>query len=102
MKRSLSPLAIVALKSSSAGFQFLILVLTARWFGVEYRGEIALFMVTVGFLVLLNGFAGSASSTYICGKDRRLSVLIVVLGFGYGFSALISGLSLGFLSILGS
>lgn len=76
---------IAALKGGAAGLQFLLLVLTARWFGVTFRGEIALFNATVNLIVLVVGFTGGASIVYLAAREPSRRHLRRLLGASYVF-----------------
>jgi O-antigen/teichoic acid export membrane protein len=78
---------VLALKGGAAALQFVLLVLTARWFGVEFRGEIALFNATVN-LIVSYAFAvtvpvvialGAAVLGVSLGHEAPLVVLVSVL-----------------------
>ena len=69
MRARSSAAAIVALKGTATALQVLLLVLTARWFGVAVRGEIALFNAAVNLLVLAVGFTGGPSIVFLAARD---------------------------------
>src|SRR5262249_46553678 len=89
MKPISSAFAVLMLKGSGSALQFLLLVLTARWFGVEFRGEIALFNAAVNLYVLVVGFTGGASIVYLSSRDPSRASLRRLLTISYAFCALV-------------
>ena len=81
--------AVLALKGGAAVMQFLILVLTARWFGVAFRGDIALFNATVNLLVLVVGFTGSVSLSYVAARRANRPYLHRLLAASYAFAIVV-------------
>jgi len=77
---------VLALKGGAAALQFLLLVLTARWFGVEFRGEIALFNATVNLVVLVVGFTGGSSIVFLAARDKSRAYLHRLLLVSYAFA----------------
>jgi len=77
---------VLALKGGAAALQFVLLVLTARWFGVEFRGEIALFNATVNLVVLVVGFTGGSSIVYLAARDASRGYLRQLLLVSYAFA----------------
>ncbi|MBI5169455.1 MAG: hypothetical protein HZA61_08210 [Candidatus Eisenbacteria bacterium] len=77
--------AILGFKTGAAASQFLLLVMTARLFGVTFRGEIALFGATINLLVLVVGFAGGASIVYLAANDPSRRHLRHLLAASYAF-----------------
>jgi O-antigen/teichoic acid export membrane protein len=77
---------VLALKGGAAALQFVLLVLTARWFGVEFRGEIALFNATVNLVVLVVGFTGGSSIVYLAARDATRGYLRQLLIVSYAFA----------------
>ena len=79
----MAPLAdagrVLALKVATAAAQFVLLVVTANWFGVEFRGTFALFGAGVQFVALLTGFLGSVSLGFLAARDaNRRDVLVLM------------------------
>lgn len=79
----MAPLAdagrVLALKVATAAAQFVLLVATANWFGVEFRGTFALFGAGVQFVALLTGFLGSVSLGFLAARDaNRRDVLVLM------------------------
>jgi O-antigen/teichoic acid export membrane protein len=71
----------LAFKGAAAALQFVLLVLTARWFGVVFRGEFALFNATVNLVVLSVGFTGGSSIVFLAAREpnqRHLRRLVAV------------------------
>jgi len=89
MRAASNALVVMALKGAAPPLQFLLLVLTARWFGVAVRGEIALFNAAVNLLVLVVGFTGGASIVYLASRDPSRVLLRRILVTSYGFCVFI-------------
>lgn len=89
MRAASNALVVLLLKGAAPPLQFLILVLTARWFGVAVRGEIALFNAAVNLFVLVVGFTGGSSIVYLASRDPSRAVLGRILASSYVFCAVI-------------
>lgn len=74
---------ILGFKAGAALSQFVLLVLTARWFGVEFRGELAIFAATVQLLVLVVGFFAGSSLVYLAAREPTRSYLTRLLAASY-------------------
>lgn len=53
---------------STAGLNFLLILLCARWFGAEGVGQINLLKTQLALLVLIAGFSGTASLAYLASR----------------------------------
>lgn len=53
---------------SAAGLNFLLIILSARWFGAEGMGKINLLKTELALLVLIAGFGGTASLAYLASR----------------------------------
>lgn len=80
---------ILGLKAGAAALQFLLLVLTARWFGVTFRGEIALFNATVQLVVLVVGFLAGSSIVFLAAREPSRRYLRRLLAVSYAACALV-------------
>ena len=85
MRAASNALVVLLLKGAAPPLQFLLLVLTARWFGVAVRGEIALFSAAVNLFVLLVGFTGGSSIVYLASRDPSRALLGRILDWSYTF-----------------
>jgi len=89
MRTASDAAVVLALKGGASALQFLLLVLTARWFGVAFRGEIALFNASVNLIALVVGFTGGASIVYLTARDPSRAFLRRLLGASYAFCVLV-------------
>ena len=89
MRTTADAAGVLALKAGSAVLQFLLLILTARWFGVEARGDIALFNAAVNLVVLVAGFTGGSSIVFLAARERSRAFLRRLLLASYGFCVLV-------------
>jgi|KBSSwiStaDraftv2_1062776.scaffolds.fasta_scaffold43970_2 O-antigen/teichoic acid export membrane protein len=89
MRAASNALAVLLLKGAAPPLQFLLLVLTARWFGVAVRGEIALFTAAVNLFVLIVGFTGGSSIVYLASRDPSRALLGRILTVSYSFCVLV-------------
>ena len=80
---------VLGLKSGAALFQFLLLVLTARWFGVAVRGEIALFNASVQLVVLVAGFFAGSSIVFLAAREPSRPYLVRLLAASYSTCVLV-------------
>lgn len=55
---------------------FLMLPLTTQYLGNQGRGEIAIFMANMAFVILINGFVGSSVLVYLTPKSNLYNLLI--------------------------
>lgn len=55
---------------------FLMLPLTTQYLGDSGRGEIAIFMANMAFVILINGFVGSSVLVYLTPKSNLYNLLI--------------------------
>jgi O-antigen/teichoic acid export membrane protein len=85
---------VLVFKGGAAVFQFLLLVLTARWFGVAFRGEVALFNASLQLLVLLVGFAGGVSIAFLAARDPDRESLVRLVGTAWGACVLLPPIAL--------
>src|SRR4030095_9384181 len=77
------------LKASSSALQFLLLVLTARWFGVEFRGEIALFNAVANLYVLAVGLTAGGWIVSLSARDPSRTTLTRLLAIAYSFCVVV-------------
>ncbi|MFN8587541.1 MAG: hypothetical protein U0704_07025 [Candidatus Eisenbacteria bacterium] len=89
MRTASEGLAIMGFKAGLAASQFLLLVLTARWFGIAVRGEIALFSASVNLLMLVVGFTGGAGIVYLSAREPSRPHLARLMALSYAFCVLI-------------
>ena len=89
MRTTADAAGVLALKAGSAVLQFLLLILTARWFGVEARGDIALFNAAVNLVVLVAGFTGGSSIVFLAARNRSRAFLHRLLLASYAFCMLV-------------
>ncbi len=85
MRPASDGIAVLAFKTGAAASQFALLVMTARLFGVTFRGEIAIFGATINLLVLVVGFTGGASIVYLAANDASRRHLRQLLAASYAF-----------------
>jgi O-antigen/teichoic acid export membrane protein len=79
----------LAFKGAAAALQFVLLVLTARWFGVVFRGEFALFNATVNLIVLGVGFTGGSSIVFLAAREPNQRHLRRLVAVSYAFCVLV-------------
>src|SRR5262245_65299732 len=84
MRPATSGALILGLKAAAAALQFLVLVLTARWFGVAFRGELALWNATVQLVVLVVGFFAGSSIVFLAAREPSRPYLRRLLVVSYG------------------
>lgn len=92
---------VLACKGGAAVAQLLLLVLTARWFGVEFRGEVALFNATLQLLVLLVGFTGGISIAFLAARDADRRTLDRLLALGWAAALVLPPAALAVANALG-
>src|SRR5262245_45038027 len=89
MRPATSGALILGLKAAAAALQFLVLVLTARWFGVAFRGELALWNATVQLVVLVVGFLAGSSIVFLAAREPSRPYLRRLLAVAYGACVLL-------------